>query len=294
MLDIVKQSAEVLQFPVQTKKDSASVVVVVPCYNEEKRLNSAAFVKFLDMDPTATLLFVNDGSKDNTLEVLAEIHRRRPEQVEVISLERNGGKAEAVRLGIQHAANSGAAYIAYWDADLATPLEYVEDFVKTARRFPTLRVVYGSRRQMLGHKINRTLTRRAISRTCSALAQVATDLPIRDTQCGAKLLKNTPELRQAIATPFTAGWLFDIELFTRLSNIVANKYTAFYEMALPEWNEIEGSKVTAKAIIKAGMTMLKLIMQNRFSMPIGKKHIVMNSIRTEVICSRAQNITFFA
>jgi hypothetical protein len=153
--------------------------------------------------------------------------------------------------------------VGYWDADLATPLELIEDFHRVMKRHNQIEVVFGSRRQMLGHAINRTFTRRMVSRACATLARVAVRLPIGDTQCGAKMLRVTPALREAVSTPFTAGWLFDVELFTRISALTENRNCAFYEQPLSIWTEIAGSKVSGSAIVRAGFSMIRLIAESR-------------------------------
>ena len=70
--------------------------IVVPCYNEADRLVAAAFEAELDRRPELTFLFVNDGSRDATAGILNGIARRHV-RAEALHLERNGGKAEAVR-----------------------------------------------------------------------------------------------------------------------------------------------------------------------------------------------------
>lgn len=240
--------------------------IVVPCYNEEKRLDVSAFSDFLVRVPEIRFVFVNDGSRDATLAVLEVLHAAHPDRVEVLSLSRNSGKAEAVRQGLAYAAASDVDYVGYWDADLATPLEAIEDFLMIARRYGQTEVVYGARLQLLGHRVSRTLSRRIISRICARMARIAVGLPIGDTQCGAKLMRNSPRLRQAVAQPFSAGWLFDVELFSRIAATAGSDH-AFYEYPLPEWTEVPGSKVTGRAIRRAGLAMLRLIAERRFGLP---------------------------
>lgn len=232
--------------------------IVVPCYNEEKRLNIAAFSDFLHRVQGIRLVFVNDGSADQTASVLEALYVAHPDRVEVLSLSRNSGKAEAVRQGLVYAAASGVAHVGYWDADLATPLEAIEDFLRIAQRYGETEVVYGARLQLLGHRVTRKLSRRIISGICVRMARHAVGLPIGDTQCGAKLMRNTPRLRQALAQPFSAGWLFDVELFSRIA-ATAGSPNAFYEYPLTEWTEVPGSKVTGRAVRRAGLAMLRLI-----------------------------------
>ena len=80
------------------------VGVVIPCYNEEERLLSDEFLTFVNENSGYHLCFVNDGSKDKTLEVLHKLQKGREDFITVYDCEKNGGKAEAVRLGMLHMA----------------------------------------------------------------------------------------------------------------------------------------------------------------------------------------------
>jgi dolichyl-phosphate beta-glucosyltransferase len=208
--------ADLRDMPRRARSKAEAVALVMPCYNEAKRLDAPRIVNFVIANPNVTLILVNDGSKDDTLSMALAMQALAPAQITVLDLAKNGGKAEAVRQGLCHALTTDAPLVAYWDADLATPLDAVEDFARIAQRDPSLEVIFGSRRQMLGHRIRRTLSRRVISRLCASMARMALGMPVADTQCGAKMLRATPALRAAVAAPFTAGWLFDVELFARL------------------------------------------------------------------------------
>lgn len=260
-------SANVLEFPrVALPKAAIDVALVMPCYNEALRLDAATILNFLRGHRAIHLILVNDGSTDATLEMLLAMSRQMPDQISVVDLPRNGGKAEAVRQGLLHALDMHVPFVAYWDADLATPLEAVEDFVRVAKRHDEISVMFGSRRQMLGHRINRTLGRKIISRTCSTMARMALGLPIADTQCGAKLFRTSAALQAAVSTPFTAGWLFDVELFARVRHAQGEGGKTFYEFPLPQWNEVPGSKISGRAVVKAGLRMVGLIAEYRLGL----------------------------
>jgi glycosyltransferase involved in cell wall biosynthesis len=74
-------------------------IIVVPCYNEESRLDRDGFRVFAQR-PQIGLLFVDDGSTDQTALVLEQLCDLMEGQGSVYRLERNRGKAEAVRLGM--------------------------------------------------------------------------------------------------------------------------------------------------------------------------------------------------
>ena len=95
-------------------------VVVVPCFNEARRLSPQGFLPLLER---ARILFVDDGSSDGTLGLLDQIAEALPGRASVLALPENGGKAEAVRQGLLAAIASGATVVAYLDADLAAPAD---------------------------------------------------------------------------------------------------------------------------------------------------------------------------
>ncbi len=265
---------------------SSRTMIVVPCYNEAKRLDQSAFLDFLAASPATDFVFVNDGSKDATLDVLCALRDANPARITVVDLAQNSGKAEAVRQGLIAATQMDAAFIGYWDADLATPLDAIDEFSRILNKFVETQVIFGARRIMLGHRIERTIGRRMVSKICATLARQAVRLPIGDTQCGAKLMRNSPLLRNAITNPFTAGWLFDVELFARLSMQMNDKRFAFYEQPLSEWTEIAGSKVSATAILKSGIRMLFLICEMRFGLSLAKAETA-NSAEAHILPATA-------
>jgi len=77
--------------------------IVVPCYNEGNRFDGPAFDLALGDIPDLELVFVNDGSDDDTLIVLRAFEEKHPGRVRVIDLERNLGKSHAVRAGMLEA-----------------------------------------------------------------------------------------------------------------------------------------------------------------------------------------------
>lgn len=85
--------------------------VVIPCYNEAIRLDTAAFAEFARKVEAIDFLFVNDGSTDSTSERLHQLHQADPEHFAVCDMHKNSGKAEAVRQGVLEAIRRGADYV---------------------------------------------------------------------------------------------------------------------------------------------------------------------------------------
>jgi len=241
-----------------------NITIVVPCYNEAKRLAVPQFRSFLVSHPEVQFLFVNDGSKDNTLEVLRGLCAEDPRHFEVLDLERNGGKAEAVRRGMVKALADGANYAGYWDADLATPLDEIPRFVDTLETHRGRDVVFGSRVRLLGRAIDRRAVRHYLGRLFATVASFVLDLPVYDTQCGAKLFRASDEARGLFGERFTVNWTFDVELIARLqasrlrSGNPRDASAAIYELPLNVWHDVAGSKVKPQDFFKAFFEMLSV------------------------------------
>lgn len=119
--------------------------IIIPCYNEEKRLDTQAFVSFTREHSDYHLCFVNDGSKDNTLQVLYAMKAQVPQGISIVDVKKNSGKATAVRAGARFLFSMPEiAHIGFMDADLSTDFRDFKDLVKTLKRENKL-VVFGSR-----------------------------------------------------------------------------------------------------------------------------------------------------
>jgi dolichyl-phosphate beta-glucosyltransferase len=226
----------------------ASVAIVIPCYNEASRLEVDKFKAFVDAGHPHRFVFVNDGSRDQTLEVVKGLHRDRPQSFAYIDLPKNVGKAEAVRQGLLSAFDTESDYLGYWDADLATPLEAILSFCEILQSRPDLEMVFGARVRLLGRSIARNPLRHYLGRMFATAASLTLGLPIYDTQCGAKLFRVSPLICSLFQQPFTTRWLFDVEIVARLiqacrRNNLRPPQDLVYEFPLQTWHDVAGSKV---------------------------------------------------
>lgn len=235
--------------PTSAETSPRRIEVVVPCFNEEKRLPAAAFAGWLEAHPGWHFRFVDDGSRDGTAGVIeAIVARVGAERASLLRLEANQGKAEAVRRGMLAAIADGADFIGFFDADLATPLDDLVRLLEPLKADPRLEMAMGSRVQMLGRSVRRHAGRHYAARAVANLAALALDLPVHDTQCGAKLMRNSPALRAAVARPYSSRWVFDMELIQRIAMHARAQGTAdpaevFLEVPVTSWTEVAGSKV---------------------------------------------------
>lgn len=235
-----------------------AVIIVIPCFNEARRLDVARFSEFARQAAGVQLLFVNDGSSDDTAACLNALHQSHPTQIEVLHLPHNVGKAEAVRQGLLAAFQRRPAYAGFWDADLATPLHAIPSFCEVLDRKPHIDLVMGSRMPLLGHQIVRKFHRRLLGRTFAWCASRILGLRIYDTQCGAKLFRSTPAIVNLFATSFRSRWIFDVEILARMNGVRPSAKghaieDSIYEFPLDQWHDVEGSKLRPKDFFCAAL-----------------------------------------
>lgn len=237
------------------------LALVVPCHNEAARLDPEAFLHFAAAHPTVRLVFVDDGSGDGTGEVLERIRAAAPDAVTTIGHSPRRGKAEAVRAGILVGLSQQAQLVGFFDADLSTPLSAVDDFLAVLHRHPAIEFVLGSRVKLMGRDIQRKATRHYLGRVFATAVSVVLDLPVYDTQCGAKVLRVNPATTTLFAAPFHRGWIFDVELIARYLALPEEpgelpRRDRLYELVLPVWHDRPGSKLRwhdfARAVVDLG------------------------------------------
>jgi dolichyl-phosphate beta-glucosyltransferase len=233
-----------------------STCIVVPCYNEEKRLRGAEFVDFIQKNSNISFLFVNDGSTDKTLQVLESLCAGNDDRLHFLDIQPNGGKAEAVRRGLLKAIDKmRPGLVGFWDADLATPLNAIPNFIETLNEREARKMVFGARIRLLGREVQRKSSRHYLGRFFATTVSIMLKLPIYDTQCGAKVFKVTPVLSQSLADPFLSRWIFDVEIIARLICAADGDRSeveqAIFELPLMQWNDVAGSKLRPFDFFKA-------------------------------------------
>ncbi|MGV3617526.1 MAG: glycosyltransferase family 2 protein [Fimbriimonas sp.] len=168
--------------------------VVVPCYNEQEVIQTT-HARLSEVLPTIEasyeLLYVDDGSRDNTIGLLRDIERADP-RVRVLTFSRNFGHQAAVTAGVQHARGDAVVLI---DADLQDPPEIIREMV--AKWHEGYHVVYGVRRTREGETPFKLATARAFYRMLNKLSEVAIPLDTGDfrlmDRCVVDQLNAMPE-----------------------------------------------------------------------------------------------------
>lgn len=226
-------------------------VIIIPCYNEAKRLEFDKFAECLAQNPDVSFCFVDDGSKDNTAELLNNFAQKNPDRVYVHSYSDNKGKANAVQTGMKCTLDKlSCDLIGYWDADLAVSLNEISRMQNIFEVRKDIQCLLGARVKLLGYKIVRKPWRHYLGRIFATAASILLALPVYDTQCGAKLFRR--ECAAAVfAKPFLTSWIFDVEMLQRVKKWLSmtkqarNEQLENYINELPvlAWQEVAGSKI---------------------------------------------------
>jgi glycosyltransferase involved in cell wall biosynthesis len=236
--------------------------IVVPCYNEATRLDLARFREFLQRGLHVRFLFVNDASTDDTVGVIEQLRIGYESLIELHNKFPNGGKADAVRVGILIAMRQHESeYVGFWDADLATPLDEIPDFIRLLDIHPQLDMVFGSRVRLLGRAIHRKAARHYLGRIFATTVSTLLRLPIYDTQCGAKLFRADAITESLFASPFLSRWIFDVEILARYISKQSSVHAVegkIYEHPLESWNDVAGSKVGPQAFFRAFFDLIRI------------------------------------
>ena len=217
--------------------------IVIPAYNESERIiptigAMASFVCTLGFP--WELLVADDGSKDNTVQLVSELGLAN---VRVLIAPQNGGKGSAVRRGMLAARGQ---VMLFADADNSTPIEELKGML--ARISEGYQVVVGSRAAGGAQEAHKSALRKLVSGTLRAMIRPIFKIQVRDTQCGFKLFTREAA-RHLFQLQTINGFSFDLEILY----LAAKFHYRIYEQGV-SWIDAPGSKVDP---IKEGKRFLK-------------------------------------
>lgn len=215
---------------------SADLLLLIPAYNEEGRIGPVLqdYAEFFRQNYAGKfqIVVVLNGCVDNTLGVVEEAARQFPE-IRWLNFPAPIGKGGALIEGLKLAPTT--ELIGYVDADGATAPAAFLDLVSHCDRADC---VIGSR-WLPGSVLHQTQSqqRRIFSRVFHTIVQMLFRMNIKDTQCGAKVMK-----RQAIETIHSALRIADVAFDINL--LYSLKRSGFTILEVPtEWTDKLGSKI---------------------------------------------------
>jgi dolichyl-phosphate beta-glucosyltransferase len=227
-----------------------SVSIVIPAYNEERRLGATllAVTAFLRLQPWQwEVRVVDDGSADGTVAVAKGLATSEPRIV--VQCEPHRGKGGAVKAGLT-AARGNFRFIC--DADLSMPIEELVRFLPP--RAESFDVAIGSREGMRARRVGEPMYRHLLGRLFNRGVQWLVLPGIEDSQCGFKMF--TADAVRAIFPRVTVdGWAFDVEVLA----VARAQQLRVIEVPI-EWHYRAESRLS---MLRDGWEMLKELVRIR-------------------------------
>lgn len=229
--------------------------VVVPVYNEEKRIRKSILrlTGYLRRRyPSHEVIVVDDGSTDKTAEILAEIPKRG--EIRILRNERNHGKGYAVRQGVL-AAKGGIIF--FTDADLSTPVQEIGRFRRIFEKTDA-QILIGSRSIRGAQiKIKQPCYRMSMGKVFNGFVRLLTPLRFGDTQCGFKGF-GREAARKIFSSAKENRFAFDVEIL-----LLARRYGFKVEEVPVAWVNSRKSKV--RPIEDSARMFLDLVKLRKFA-----------------------------
>jgi len=240
-------------------KEKIFLSVIIPAYNEEKRLPKTIneiFDYLSKKNFSFEVIVVNDGSKDKTAEIVKELMKKYP-NLKLIDNKENKGKGAAVRQGMLEAQGK---FRLFSDADHSTPISEIEKFLPEFEKGAD--VVIASR-DIKGAILDppQPLFRRFVGEGFKILRKIVLDLwEIQDTQCGFKCFK--AEVVEKIFSKCKINrFAFDPEI------LILAKRAGYKIKEIPVyWRNDPESKVKFKSIFNMAKDLFKI----RLNLILGK------------------------
>lgn len=228
--------------------------IVVPAYNESRRILPTlqqVVTCIRSKGWVAEVVVVNDGSKDNTAELVRGFARQNPE-VRLLENPGNHGKGYSVRNGLLH---SHGEVVMFTDADLSSPMEEAQGLFDSIAQGADIAI--GSRWLKRSRQtIRQPFYRRFFGRCFNAVTKMVMGLPYADTQCGFKAFT-----RKAAQTCFQLQtierWGFDPEIL-----FIALKRGFRIDEVPVSWAHDERTQIS---YLKDGARMLQDLAQVRWN-----------------------------
>jgi glycosyltransferase involved in cell wall biosynthesis len=239
--------------------DVKTLSIVIPAFNEERRLPQtlSALNDWSRRSPAGIpyrlleVIVVDDGSKDQTVAKSVEFIKDWPE-LRVQSLSKNQGKGAALRFGFL---NARGEWVLLADADMSTPWTEVDKVFLRALAV-NADMVMGSRAMAESDiRIRQSWLREHLGKTFNFILRGLTRVPFKDTQCGFKLVKNSPLTKEIFQNLSIQRFAYDVEIVLQLLSRKAR-----VEEVAVVWEHKEESRVHP---LKDGMEMLFSVLKFR-------------------------------
>lgn len=229
--------------------------VVIPAYNEGNTIENTIkkVCSYLnEMQLNYELIIVNDGSSDNTEQLITSLMVEFS-NLSLVSYPSNKGKGHAVRKGML---KSVGHYIVFMDADLSTPLSQFNKLSESIKRGSEIIIGDRKSKEAMIHR-KQPLTRIVLGRGFVILSNLILGIKINDFTCGFKCFSNEATQRIFSRTKID-NWSFDAEIL-----FIAKKLNYAIDQIPVDWENMPETKVKVfRDIITSFLGLIEIYRNN--------------------------------
>lgn len=215
-----------------------SLSIVIPIFNEEKRILESLFkiknfLNKIKKKIKIQIVFVDDGSTDNSILLLEQFLKKNKINNKIIKLEKNSGKGGALKVGVL---KCDYTWILTCDLDMSVALYEIIKWLKKKYINNSCNIYFGSRK----HKesmVDAKIYRKILGNIFSFIVKIFLNIKMNDTQCGYKLYKN--KIAKKIFKKLTTN-KFEHDLEVILN---AKKFNYFIKELPVKWTHKPNSKL---------------------------------------------------
>jgi len=218
----------------------SDVAVVIPCFNEAKRLNTSFFLKLIEQID-CTLIFIDDGSTDGTDEILRSKFSDLSIDAQIITFLSNTGKATAISKGLEVALKLNKKFLVFCDADSSISIEDIEKLYRHIKQNDNCDLVSGARVPLSGSDVVRKDFRKWIGRIVATLVSEMTHIAVYDPMSPLKIYRLERFHGIENFKPRTR-WLGEVELMFFVFKANKDLFT-IDELAINFWRDKEGGHI---------------------------------------------------
>lgn len=230
-----------------------TISFVIPCYNEEKRIEKT-FTALRNVKIPAGLklekiIFVNDGSTDGTLKKMNAFAKRSKISTQIVSYKKNRGKGRAIKVGMLE---SKSDYALFFDADMSTPLSELSKFKESMES--DVEVIVGTRKN--GHSTvvkHQPLYRELMGKVFTQLTRFVLQVKVTDFTCGFKAFSRKA-LNEVFQKAQIEGWGYDAEILF----IAQDSKLSIVEVPVTWANDARTKVNLSSAVLKTLMELGKI------------------------------------
>lgn len=242
----------------------STISIVIPVFNEEKRLQKA----FAALDALrlprglklSEVIFVNDGSADNSFTLLKKYRQSCELPVSILSYGKNQGKGFAVKTGMLA---SNADFTLLCDADMSTPFSELSKFMPMLKN--GIDVVIGTRKNGKSTVVvHQPMLRELLGRGFTLFTQKTLHLSVTDFTCGFKLFSKSA-VRTIFPKTIIKGWGYDAETL-----FLAKTHSISLAECPVVWSDDKGSHVRLMSAVPRTITELARILITHSFLPYMK------------------------